>query len=48
VFEADNPREYDPQLKDIVNLLAPRLEGIDESADSIGFVTYQIMVSFVS
>ena len=42
VFEADNPREYDPQLKDIVNLLAPRLEGIDESADSIGFVTYQM------
>ena len=42
VFEADNPREYDPQLKDIVNLLAPRLEGIDESADSIGFVAYQM------
>lgn len=42
VFEADNPREYDPQLKNIVSLLAPRLEGIDDSADSIAFVTYQM------
>mmetsp|Transcript_32964 Transcript_32964/g.79749 ORF Transcript_32964/g.79749 Transcript_32964/m.79749 type:complete len:405 (+) Transcript_32964:112-1326(+) len=42
VFESDNPREFDPQLKNIVNLLAPRLEGIDDSADSISFVTYQM------
>mmetsp|Transcript_12265 Transcript_12265/g.22089 ORF Transcript_12265/g.22089 Transcript_12265/m.22089 type:complete len:400 (+) Transcript_12265:184-1383(+) len=42
VFEQDNPREYDPQLTNIVSLLAPRLEGIDESADSISFVTYQM------
>lgn len=42
VLEADNPREFDPQLKDIVGLLAPRLDGIDESADSIAFVTYQM------
>lgn len=42
VFEADNPREFDPQLTDIVSLLAPRLGGIEESADSIAFVTYQM------
>lgn len=42
VLEADNPREYDPQLKNIVELLSRRLEGIEESADSIAFVTYQM------
>lgn len=42
VIEADNPREFDPQLKDIIDLLAPRLDGITESADSISFVTYQM------
>lgn len=42
VFEADNPREFDPQLKQIVNLLAPRLKGIEDSSDSIAFVTYQM------
>ena len=42
VFEADNPREFDPQLKQIVNLLAPRLKGIENSSDSIAFVTYQM------
>lgn len=42
VFEEDNPREFDPQLKEIVNLLAPRLDGIQDSADSIAFVTYQM------
>ncbi|KAL7541167.1 hypothetical protein ACHAXR_010689 [Thalassiosira sp. AJA248-18] len=42
VLDADNPREYDPQLKNIVALLAPRLDGIEESADSIAFVTYQM------
>lgn len=42
VMEQDNPREFDPQLENIVSLLAPRLEGIDQSADSIAFVTYQM------
>ena len=42
VLNLDNEREYDPQLKNIVSLLAPRLNGIDESADSIAFVTYQM------
>eukprot|EP00986_Skeletonema_menzelii_P015307 scaffold11486_cov134-Skeletonema_menzelii.AAC.5 len=42
VFGQDNPREFDPQLRDIVNLLAPRLDGIQESSDSIAFVTYQM------
>jgi hypothetical protein len=38
----DVDSSYDPQLKQIVSLLAPRLGGIDESADSIAFVTYQM------
>jgi len=42
IFEEDNPNEFDPQLKQIVNLLAPRLTGIEDSADSIAFVTYQM------
>lgn len=42
VLEADNPQEYDPELKNIVSLLAPRLDGIDQSSDSIAFVTYQM------
>lgn len=42
VLEAENQREYDPQLKNIVALLAPRLDGIEESADSIAFLTYQM------
>lgn len=42
VLEQENAREFDPQLKDIVAKLAPRLDGIDESADSITFVTYQM------
>ena len=42
VFQEDNPRIFDPQLKQIVNLLAPRLKGIEQSADSVGFVTYQM------
>lgn len=42
VFGQDNPREFDPQLRDIINLLAPRLDGIQESSDSIAFVTYQM------
>lgn len=42
VFEQDNPRIYDPQLKDIVDLLATRLNGIEDSADSVSFITYQM------
>ena len=42
MLNLENEREYDPQLKNIVSLLAPRLNGIDESADSIAFVTYQM------
>ena len=42
IMEAYNPREYDPQLNGIVKRLAPRLEGIEDSADSIAFVTYQM------
>ncbi|KAL3786176.1 hypothetical protein ACHAW5_008468 [Stephanodiscus triporus] len=34
--------EFDPQLRGIVSLLAPRLGGVEESADSIAFVTYQM------
>jgi hypothetical protein len=42
VFEDDDPSQFDPQLKDIISLLAPRLDGIEESEDSIAFVTYQM------
>lgn len=42
VLEVENSREYDPELRNIVDLLAPRLEGIEESADSISFLTYQM------
>lgn len=34
--------KFDPQLEEIVNLLRPRLKGIEGSADDIGFVTYQM------
>lgn len=34
--------KFDPQLDQIVRLLAPRLEGIELSEDSIAFVTYQM------
>lgn len=33
---------FDPQIEKIVSLLAPRLEGIEDSVDSIAFVTYQM------
>ena len=33
---------FDPQIKEIVGLLAPRLQGIEDSADSVAFVTYQM------
>jgi len=34
--------EFDPQITQIVELLTPRMEGIDASANDIGFVTYQM------
>ena len=33
--------EFDPQLQQISALLKPKLEGIEDSANEIGFVTYQ-------
>jgi Ca2+-binding EF-hand superfamily protein len=33
---------FDPQLEKIVQLLEPRLEGIEKSVDPIAFVTYQM------
>ena len=40
--DEDTAVDFDPQLKTIVDLLKPRLEGIEESTDSIAFVTYQM------
>ena len=40
--DEDTAIDFDPQLKTIVDLLKPRLEGIEESTDSIAFVTYQM------
>ena len=34
--------KFDPQLEQIVQKLAPRLKGIEDSTDSISFVTYQM------
>lgn len=34
--------QFDPQLDQIVKLLAPRLGGIEDSEDSVAFVTYQM------
>jgi hypothetical protein len=34
--------KFDPQLDKIVQLLGPRLSGIENSEDSIAFVTYQM------
>ena len=42
VNEEDNNIAFDPQLEKIVELLAPRLGGIENSADSIAFVSYQM------
>lgn len=44
VMEVDNPEQnvYDPQLTNIVSLLSKKLDGIEESSDSIAFVTYQM------
>eukprot|EP00957_Ditylum_brightwellii_P024217 1826703-Ditylum_brightwellii.AAC.1 len=33
---------FDPQLTQIIDSLAPRLNGIQESSDSVAFVTYQM------
>jgi len=33
---------FDPQLQQIVGLLKPKLDGIEDSASDIGFVTYQM------
>merc|ERR1712129_413489 len=40
--KADRSDEFDPQLQQISALLKPKLEGIEDSADEIGFVTYQM------
>ena len=42
VFQQENSRQFDPQLKEIIALLAPRLKGIENSEDSIAFITYQM------
>ena len=42
VFQQENSREFDPQLKEIIALLATRLKGIENSEDSIAFITYQM------
>jgi hypothetical protein len=33
---------FDPQLQQIIGLLEPKLDGIEGSANDIGFVTYQV------
>jgi len=40
--KAEDTDQFDPQLNQIVQLLAPRLGGIEMSDDSIAFVTYQM------
>lgn len=40
--DEDTAIDFDPQLKTIVDLLKPRLKGIEDSSDSIAFVTYQM------
>jgi len=42
VEKEDVDVKFDPQLDQIVKMLAPRLRGIEESSDSIAFVTYQM------
>jgi len=42
VQKEDINTKFDPQLDQIVKLLAPRLKGIEDSSDSIAFVTYQM------
>lgn len=37
----DDTDLFDPQLTTIVNLLEPRLGGIEKAVDHISFVTYQ-------
>lgn len=38
----DVDTKFDPQLDQIIKMLAPRLKGIEESSDSVAFVTYQM------
>jgi len=38
----DMDTTFDPQLNQIIDSLAPRLNGIQESSDSVAFVTYQM------
>jgi hypothetical protein len=40
--EPEDTDQFDPQLEKIVKLLAPRLKGIEDSENSIAFVTYQM------
>ena len=40
--DEDADAVFDPQLKTIVDLLKPRIEGIESYTDSIAFVTYQM------
>jgi len=40
--KSEDTDQFDPQLNQIVKLLAPRLGGIELSEDSIAFVTYQM------
>ena len=42
IQKEDIDTKFDPQLDQIVKLLAPRLKGIEDSSDSIAFVTYQM------
>merc|ERR1719478_405863 len=34
--------QFDPELQQIISLLEPKLDGIEGSANDIGFVTYQV------
>ena len=45
--KADRSDEFDPQLQQISALLKPKLEGIEDSANEIGFVTYQVCYASV-
>jgi len=40
--KADAYDEFDPEIQQIVSLLRPKLEGIEKSANDVGFVTYQM------
>jgi len=40
--KADAYDEFDPEIQQIVSLLKPKLDGIERSANDVGFVTYQM------